>query len=370
MLSPAIYERLEFFQKRLTEMQVALDITSKNQQIRQLEAQQEDSFFWNDQQKAHETIAIIKALKAWVDPMKQIQNRFQNIQEIFPEAYELQDESLIQELSNEQTSLEAALEELELRHMLCGEHDNTACYLSINAGAGGTESCDWVDILTRMYERWASSKDWQVELIDRQEGDSAGSKSCTLKISGSYAYGYSKAEHGVHRLVRISPFDANQKRHTSFASVDVLPDIPDDITIQIRSEDLKIDTFRASGAGGQHVNKTDSAVRIVHLPSRIVVSCQNERSQLQNKETCMKMLKAKLFDIERRKRQEKMDAFGGEKKQNAWGSQIRNYVLHPYTLVKDTRTGIETGDAVAVLNGKLDPFIHAYLKNFGDHDEP
>lgn len=261
--------------------------------------------------------------------------------------------------------MEKRLEELELRKMLSGEHDANSCYLSINSGAGGTEACDWVDMLARMYERWAHQKGWIVELVDRQEGDVAGSKSCTLKLIGDFAYGYAKAEHGVHRLVRISPFDSNQRRHTSFASVEVVPDIPEQIDIQIRPEDLRVETYRASGAGGQHVNKTDSAVRIVHLPSHLVVSCQAERSQLQNKETCMKMLRAKLYDIEQRKHQEKLQTLTGEKKQNSWGSQIRNYVFQPYTLVKDARTGVEVGDVNAVMNGDLDPFIHAYLKELG-----
>lgn len=365
MLTPAMQERVGQFQARMAEMKKVLNIPAKQSQILELEALQSHADFWNDQKRAQEVITQINGIKEWTLPYERLSERFNNVCGLLPEACELADEILIGELMQEQAMLEKELEELELRKMLCGPYDSSPCYLSINAGAGGTEACDWVDMLTRMYERWASSKNWQVDLIDRQEGDSAGSKSCTLKITGLFAYGYSKAEHGVHRLVRISPFDSNQRRHTSFASVEVLPDIPEQIDIQIRPEDLRVETYRASGAGGQHVNKTDSAVRMVHLPSKIVVSCQIERSQLQNKETCLKMLKAKLFDIQRRKHQEKLEAIGGEKKQNAWGSQIRNYVFQPYTLVKDARTGFEVGDVVAVMDGHLDPFIHAYLKEFG-----
>jgi peptide chain release factor 2 len=345
-----------------------LDIAGKKEKLDALIDRQADAAFWQDADKAARVIQETNELRSWVDPFVDLQLRFENLKEFLPDACELGDEALLSELFSEFSLLEKTLEELELRRMLCGIYDNNPCYIAINAGAGGTESCDWVDLLARMYERWANGKGWQVEIVDRLEGDVAGSKSCTLRLTGPFAYGYAKAEQGVHRLVRISPFDSNQRRHTSFASVEVLPDIPEQIEIDIRSDDLRIETYRASGAGGQHVNKTDSAVRITHLPSHIVVSCQNERSQLQNKETCMKMLKGKLFEIEQRKHREKLDALSGEKKQNAWGSQIRNYVFQPYTLAKDARTGVEVGDVMSVMNGEIDIFIHAYLKEFGGQD--
>jgi peptide chain release factor 2 len=257
------------------------------------------------------------------------------------------------------------LSELEVRKMLSGELDNKNCYLTINAGAGGTESCDWVLMLSRMYQRWAAKHGWAVEVIDFVEGDVAGMKSIALKISGDFVYGYAKAEKGVHRLVRISPFDSNAKRHTSFASVDATPEISDEINIDIRPEDVRIDTYRASGAGGQHVNKTDSAVRITHLSTGIVVSCQNQRSQLQNKESCYKMLRSKLYEKEVNSREQALKDLGGEKKEIAWGSQIRNYVFQPYTLVKDTRTKVESGNVQAVMDGEIDQFIYSYLKEFG-----
>lgn len=365
MLTPALQERMNAFDQRVNEMTRYLDIASKKAQLESLLEKQADPEFWQDAEAAAKVIQETNKLKSWVDPFSSLQTRLENLKDLLPEACSLEDEALLKELLDEFDDLEKNLEELELRRMLSGPYDNNPCYLSINAGAGGTESCDWVDMLARMYERWASSKGWQVEMMDRQEGDVAGSKSCTLRLSGAFAYGYARAEQGVHRLVRISPFDSNQRRHTSFASVEVMPDIPEEIEIEIRNEDLRVETYRASGAGGQHVNKTDSAVRMTHLPSHIVVSCQNERSQLQNRETCLRMLKAKLFEIERRKHQEKLESLSGEKKQNSWGSQIRNYVFQPYTLVKDARTGVEVGDVLSVMNGEIDPFIHAYLKEFG-----
>jgi peptide chain release factor 2 len=244
--------------------------------------------------------------------------------------------------------------------------DRKNAFLSINAGAGGTESCDWVMMLSRMYQRWAERREWRVEVIDAQEGDVAGLKSITFKFSGENAYGYAKAESGVHRLVRISPFDSSGRRHTSFASVDVTPEVTDDIAIEINPADVRIDTFRSSGAGGQHVNVTDSAVRVTHMPTGIVVSCQKERSQLQNKEMCFKLLKSKLYELEVRRRESTIEEMGSEKKEIAFGSQIRNYVFQPYTLVKDTRTGHETSQVDGMMDGEfLDEFIVAYLMKKG-----
>lgn len=248
--------------------------------------------------------------------------------------------------------------------MLSHELDSNSCYLSINAGAGGTESCDWAQILARMYERYANKKGWKVSVIDKVSGDVVGIKSITFKFEGDFAYGYSKSEKGVHRLVRISPFDAAKKRHTSFASVDVTPIIEDDIEIEIKPDDLRIDTFRASGAGGQHVNVTDSAVRMTHIPTGIVVTSQSERSQVQNRQTCLQILKSKLYEKEVFERQEKLSKIGGEKKKIEWGSQIRSYVFQPYRLIKDARTKVETSNIESVLDGNIEEFVKVYLKEY------
>ena len=320
--------------------------------------------FWDDQTSAQKVIEESNALKLWTVPYRELKAKFQDIQDLLPEAEALGDGELLAELLRGLDEAEKKLNELEVRKMFSGELDGRDCYLEINAGAGGTESCDWAAMLSRMYQRWASKKGWKVEVIDRLDGEVAGIKNITFRIRGAFAYGYSKSEKGVHRLVRISPFDANARRHTSFASVDVTP-IIEDVQIEVRPEDLKVDTYRASGAGGQHVNKTDSAVRITHLPTGVVVSCQSERSQVQNKETCMKMLRSKLYEKEYSERQQKLAAMGGEKKEIAWGSQIRNYVFQPYTLVKDTRTKFEVGNVQAVMDGEIDDFINAYLREFG-----
>lgn len=325
----------------------------------------EESDFWTDQKEAQSLIKKANSYKAWLEPYNEIKNSFSNLKEIFPEALETDDENFIQELYNELDSIEQKLSDLEVRKMLSGELDSNSCYLSINAGAGGTESCDWVAMLNRMYQRWASKRGWKADVIDKVDGEVAGIKSITLKIEGNFSYGYAKSEKGVHRLVRISPFDSNARRHTSFASVDVSPIIDEAISIDISPDDLKIDTFRSSGAGGQHVNTTDSAVRITHVPTNIIVSCQKERSQVQNKETCMQMIRSKLYEMEIMQRQKKLNEISGDKKEIAWGSQIRSYTFQPYTLVKDTRTKFEKGDIQAVMDGDIDDFINAYLKEFG-----
>jgi peptide chain release factor 2 len=325
----------------------------------------EESDFWTDQKEAQSLIKKANSYKAWLEPYNEIKNSFSNLKEIFPEALETDDENFIQELYNELDSIEQKLSDLEVRKMLSGELDSNSCYLSINAGAGGTESCDWVAMLNRMYQRWASKRGWKTDVIDKVDGEVAGIKSITLKIEGNFSYGYAKSEKGVHRLVRISPFDSNARRHTSFASVDVSPIIDEAISIDISPDDLKIDTFRSSGAGGQHVNTTDSAVRITHVPTNIIVSCQKERSQVQNKETCMQMIRSKLYEMEIMQRQKKLNEISGDKKEIAWGSQIRSYTFQPYTLVKDTRTKFEKGDIQAVMDGDIDDFINAYLKEFG-----
>jgi peptide chain release factor 2 len=340
-------------------------LASKEAKVRELDAQMEDSNFWLDNTHAQRIITERNEVRAWTVPYNDLKNRFKDVQDLMPESISAGDESLTNELLKELEAIEKGLSDLEVRRMLAGELDIKNCYLSINAGAGGTESCDWVNMLARMYERWAAKKKWGVEIISVLEGDVAGIKSITFKLTGDFAYGYSKAEKGVHRLVRISPFDSNAKRHTSFASVDVSPEISDDIVIDIRPDDVQTDTYRASGAGGQHVNKTDSAVRLTHIPSGIVVSCQNQRSQVQNKEACYKMLRSKLYENEVIARENALKALSGEKKEIAWGSQIRNYVFQPYTLVKDTRTKFETSNVQAVMDGDIDDFINAYLKEFG-----
>lgn len=321
----------------------------------------ESPSFWDDNEKAKTVIAEAKNLKIWVDPYRDLKMRYDAAVALIPEA----DDAFMEDLKNELIQIDATLSELEIRKMLSGELDSKNCYLSINSGAGGTESCDWALMLSRMYQRWAAKKGWTLEIIDVLDGDVAGIKSITMKFTGPFAYGYAKAEKGVHRLVRISPFDANAKRHTSFASVEVTPEITDDIVIDIKPEELKVDTFRSSGAGGQHVNKTDSAVRMTHIPTGFVVSSQTQRSQVQNREACLKMLKSMLYEKQVEEREKALKDLSGEKKDIAWGSQIRNYVFQPYTLVKDTRTKFESGNIEAVMDGEIDDFVNAYLKEFG-----
>ncbi len=325
----------------------------------------EEPAFWEDAKAAQKVIEEASVLKSWVIPYGDIKRHFDDVSSLLLEAEKTEEYDFVQELEKELESIDASLAELEVRKMLSHPFDRKSCYLSINSGAGGTEACDWALMLSRMYQRWCSRRGWKIDVIDTVPGDVAGIKSITYKIDGPFAYGYCKSEKGVHRLVRISPFDSNAKRHTSFASVDVTPDIDEEIQVNIRPEQMRVDTYRASGAGGQHVNKTDSAVRITHIPTGIVVSCQSERSQIQNRETCFKLLSAKLYELEVRKREEEVQGLGEEKKKIEWGSQIRNYVFQPYTLVKDTRTKYEKGDIASVMDGDLDGFVNAYLKEFG-----
>ena len=324
--------------------------------------------FWSDQRRAKDVIASANELKAWITPIEQLEARLSDCNEL---AKEIDDDDieLRNELLRELNALEQLLEELEIKRMLSRQFDKNNCFFSINAGAGGTESCDWVQMLSRMYQRWALKKGWKIETVDLLAGEVAGIKNVTFYIAGSFVYGYCKAEKGVHRLVRISPFDSSSRRHTSFASVDVVPEIDEQVDILISPDEIRIDTFRSSGAGGQHVNTTDSAVRITHIPTGIVVTCQGERSQLQNKENCFKMLKAKLYQRQLAERKQTLEKIGGEKKEISWGSQIRNYVLHPYRLVKDTRTQYEEGNVEHVLDGAIDPFVHRYLKEFGSYED-
>jgi len=325
----------------------------------------EDPHFWDDNEAAQKDIVECNQLRMWTEPYAQVKHSFGDVQALFPEAVDSGEQDIIEELYRELDVIEKRLTDLEAQKMLSGELDSKNCYLSINAGAGGTEACDWVQMLARMYQRWAARRGWKLEVVDTIDGEVAGIKSVIFKIEGAFAYGYAKAEKGVHRLVRISPFDSNARRHTSFASVDITPEITDEVTVEIRPEDLRVDTYRSSGAGGQHVNKTDSAVRITHLPSGIVVASQAQRSQMQNKETCMKLLRSKLYELQVEKREKSLKALSGEKKEIAWGSQIRSYVFQPYTMVKDTRTKVANTNIQAVMDGDLDDFVNAYLKEFG-----
>ncbi|MDO4865964.1 MAG: peptide chain release factor 2 [Clostridia bacterium] len=318
--------------------------------------------FWDDTERAQKVSAKASSTENRIKHYESLNTRADDIEVLMELAEEADDESMVEEIRGEFTALKADLESLRLQTLLTGEYDGCNCILSLHAGAGGTEAQDWTQMLYRMYTRFAERMGFSVKLLDMLEGDEAGIKSVTFEVSGDYAYGYLKSERGVHRLVRISPFDANARRHTSFASLDVSPIIEDDGEIEIRPEDLRIDTYRASGAGGQHVNRTDSAVRITHLPTGIVVQCQNERSQVQNKEMCFIWLRARLAELKEQQRQEQMGEIKGELKKIEWGSQIRSYVFQPYTMVKDHRTGYEMGDVNAVMDGKLEDFVTAYLQ--------
>ncbi|AEH51121.1 peptide chain release factor 2 [Pseudothermotoga thermarum] len=333
-------------------------------EIQQMESKLASPDIWNDQKSASEIGKKLRRAKKLLEDVTKIDRILEEI-EI---GLELSDEDpeFVQDVERRVTNLEKIVKQFQLDLILNDPMDQNNAYLSVHPGAGGTESHDWAQMLLRMYMRWAEKKGFEVELVDFQPGEEAGVKSATLLIKGEYAYGYLKHERGVHRLVRISPFDAAGRRHTSFASVNVIPELSDDIEIEIRPEDLKIETFRASGHGGQYVNKTDSAVRITHIPTGIVVSCQSERSQHQNKAQALKMLKARLYQLEMLKRKEKIEELQGELKEIAWGNQIRSYILHPYKLVKDHRTEVETGDAEAVLDGEIDLFIEAELFYFAE----
>lgn len=321
-----------------------------------------DPQFWDDPARAQKIIAEAGSLRSLVEKIRAIEAAQEDLEVTLELAAEEGDMELFREADQGAAEQRQRLDDFELELMLSGPYDANNAILELHPGAGGTESQDWASMLLRMYTRWAEDKGYKVELVDYLPGEEAGLKSATLMIKGHNAYGYLKAEKGVHRLVRISPFDASGRRHTSFASVDVIPEIDDDIEVEIRPEELRIDVYRSSGAGGQHVNTTDSAVRITHLPTGIVVTCQSERSQIQNRERAMRLLKARLYELRRQQQEEELAKLRGEQKEIAWGSQIRSYVFHPYSLVKDHRTGHEVGNVQAVMDGMLDPFIDAYLR--------
>ena len=322
----------------------------------------EEPGFWDDPEKSTRMVREAKHLKDEVDTYKSLEQAYEDIQVMIQMGYEENDASLIPEIQQMLDDFAKTLEEMRLKLLLSGEYDSNNAILRLNAGAGGTESCDWCSMLYRMYCRWAERKGFKYEVLDYLDGEEAGIKSVTIQINGENAYGYLRSEHGVHRLVRISPFNAAGKRQTSFVSCDVMPDLEDDIDIEINPDDIRIDTYRSSGAGGQHINKTSSAIRITHFPTGIVVTCQNERSQFQNKDKAMQMLKAKLYMLKQQEQAAKAAGIRGDVKEIGWGNQIRSYVLQPYTMVKDHRTGEATGNVDAVLDGGIDQFISAYLR--------
>lgn len=339
------------------------DVAHKSEQVQQLELQTVQAEFWLDSEHAQKVMQDLNDLREEIAPLEMMRHKLDDLEVIITLAHDEGDEELWLEADEVLATLKKQLGKLELSVLFRGRYDHHAAIISIHPGAGGTESQDWVSMLLRMYTRWAERKSYQIEILDLLPGDEAGVKSVTVLIKGKNAYGYLKAERGVHRLVRISPFDAAKRRHTSFASLDVLPEIEEeDQEIEIRPEDIRIDTFRASGAGGQHVNTTDSAVRITHLESGIVVSCQNERSQHANRERALKILRGRLAELTERQQLEEINSLRGEQKEIAWGSQIRSYVFQPYTLVKDHRTGVDVGNINAVMDGDLDELIESYLR--------
>ena len=330
--------------------------------MEELEKKIEEPGFWDNADVSQQIMKELKGLKDILEKADGLATGFEDIGLLIEMAYEEEDASLIPEIEEELQNFENVFEEMRIQTLLSGEYDKDNAIVTLHAGAGGTESCDWASMLYRMYTRWAEQKGFSVEVLDFLDGDVAGIKAVTFQVNGENAYGYLKSEKGVHRLVRISPFNAAGKRQTSFASCDVVPDIEDDIDIELNDDDLKIDTYRASGAGGQHVNKTSSAIRITHLPTGIVVQCQNERSQHNNKEKAMQMLKAKLYLLKEQEQADKVSDIRGEIKEIGFGNQIRSYVMQPYTLVKDHRTNVESGNVASVLDGNIDLFMNAYLK--------
>lgn len=338
------------------------DLVNVKNKIEELEMKTASEEFWADAENSGKVLKEIKQLKDKVENYTNLVQEYEDIETLIEMGIEENDSDIAKEISSSLKEFINNYEQLKTKTLLSGEYDSNNAIISLHAGAGGTEACDWVSMLLRMYTRWADDKGYKIETLDYLDGEEAGVKSVTIQVNGDNAYGYLKSEKGVHRLVRISPFDSSGRRHTSFASLDVLPELDDDIDMEINDEELKIDTYRASGAGGQHINKTDSAVRITHLPTGVVVQCQNERSQHKNKDRALKMLKAKLYEIRRQEQMKKMEGIRGEVKEIGWGSQIRSYVMHPYSMVKDHRTNEETGNVQSVMDGKIDLFINAYLQ--------
>ncbi len=354
--------RLESSRAEVDSLEEALGLEQLKKDIENLEAKTATEGFWDDQKASGETLKLISAKKAKLNMAVNIRSRFEDTLTLIEMADEEEDLSLLEEIVDSINSFEKELSAATLSTLLTGEYDSKNAILTFHAGAGGTEAQDWAEMLVRMYTRWGERHGFKVKMLDFLDGEEAGLKSAVLGVEGENAYGYLRCETGVHRLVRVSPFDSSGRRHTSFASLEVMPEIDDDTEIDIRPEDLKVDTYRSGGAGGQHVNKTESAIRITHIPTGIVVACQNERSQHQNREVAMKMLKSKLIEIKEREHLDKIEDIKGVQKEIAWGSQIRSYVFMPYTLAKDHRTNFENGNINAVMDGDLDGFINAYLK--------
>ncbi len=361
-------------EKKLNQLQATIkslvesgEIPSKQERIATLAAQSADATFWDDPDEARKTMQELESLRDAVAALKQLEQSLEDIDVLLEMSKDEDGEDAAQAIEDEAeeilSELERHVQRMETARLFDGEHDRCAVLMEINSGAGGTEAQDWTEMLLRMYVRWAEQNGCKVEFLSELRGEEAGLKNVSIRISGERAYGHLRGENGVHRLVRISPFDSNARRHTSFASVFSMPELEDTEAIEVLDKDLRIDTFRASGAGGQHINKTDSAIRITHLPTGIVVSCQNDRSQHKNKATALKLLKAKLYELQQRQKEEELSAVNATKQDIAWGSQIRSYVLHPYRMVKDHRTGFEVGDADKVLDGNLAPFIESYLRS-------
>ncbi len=354
-------QKLTAIGPRLEKLAAALDLEGARREVEELEEKAGDANFWNDLQASQKVLQRTKQLKNKLENHARLTSQWEDLATLVEMAAEEEDASLLPEVEEGYGKLESALEEANLATLLTGEYDANNAILTLHAGAGGTEAQDWCQMLYRMYTRWAERHSFTVKTLDYEEGDEAGIKSAAISIEGENAYGFLKSENGVHRLVRISPFDANARRQTSFAAVEVMPEIEDDNSVEIRSEDIEMQVYRASGAGGQHVNKTSSAVRLIHRPTGVVVSSQQERSQVQNRENCMKMLRAKLMEMKAQQHAEKISDIKGVQMKIEWGSQIRSYVFMPYTLAKDTRTGFENGNISAVMDGDLDGFINAYL---------
>ena len=359
-------QELASYRDPLQELRDSLDISNKEKRIEELEREMEAPDFWNDAALAQEKTKRLKSLKDDVATCGALFSQYDDIETLIEMGYEEEDEELAAEARAEFEDFLGKLDAIRIKTLLSGEYDKCNAILKLNAGAGGTESCDWASMLYRMYTRWAEKKGFTVEELDFLDGDEAGIKSVTFQVNGENAYGYLKSEKGVHRLVRISPFNAQGKRQTSFVSLDVMPDIEEDLDVEINDDELRIDTYRSSGAGGQHINKTSSAIRITHLPTGIVVQCQNERSQHMNKDKAMQMLKAKLYLLKQEENAQKLSGIRGEVKEIGWGNQIRSYVMQPYTMVKDHRTGAESSNVDAVMDGSIDLFINAYLKWIND----
>ena len=355
---------IQNLQGTLKEVTASLDLENKSKKIEELSREMEEPTFWDNAEKANTKTKELKNLQDLVAQMKHLNQQYGDMIDLIDMSNEegTDDNEMAAEIRGDLDEFETTLEDIRISNLLNGEYDRCGAILKLSAGAGGTESCDWCSMLYRMYTRWAERKGFTVDVLDLLDGDEAGIKSVTFQINGLNAYGYLKSEKGVHRLVRISPFNAQGKRQTSFVSLDVMPDIEEDLDVAVSPDEIRVDTYRSSGAGGQHINKTSSAIRITHIPTGIVVTCQNERSQFQNKDKAMQMLKAKLFMLKQEENAAKLAGIRGEIKDIAWGSQIRSYVLQPYTMVNDTRTGEKSSNADGVLDGELDPFINAYLK--------